>query len=211
MRDFQDLAHLGDRNIHPLGDLFRGGLATKLLHKLPAGADQLVDRLDHVHRDADSAGLISNGARDGLTDPPGGIGRELVTAAPLKLVHRLHQADVALLNQVEKLQPAVGVLLRDGDHQAQVGLNQLFLGLFSFRLAAQDQRESALEIGQAHFARFFDLLQFRATRAQLLARFGGGVALGSICAALQPAGLALERMEPLDSVAHLVNQTLLLE
>src|SRR2546422_4407370 len=40
LRDLQGLAHLVDGDIHALGDLFRGGLATKLLHKLQAGADR---------------------------------------------------------------------------------------------------------------------------------------------------------------------------
>jgi len=43
------------------------------------------------------ARLIGNGARDGLADPPGAIGRKLVAAAPLELVDRFHQADVAFL------------------------------------------------------------------------------------------------------------------
>ena len=38
----------------------------------------------------------------------------------------------------EELQAAVVVLLGNGDYQAQVGLSQLFLGLFGVGLAAQD-------------------------------------------------------------------------
>jgi hypothetical protein len=102
--DLQHLAHLGHRNVHALGNLFRRRLATELLHQLPRGADQLVDGLDHVHRNTDGARLIGDGAGDGLTDPPRRIGREFVAAAIFELVHRLHQADVALLNQVEELQ-----------------------------------------------------------------------------------------------------------
>src|SRR3712207_8270660 len=37
----------------------------------------LVDGLDHVHRDADGAGLIRDGPGDRLADPPRGVGREL--------------------------------------------------------------------------------------------------------------------------------------
>jgi hypothetical protein len=89
---------------------------------------ELVDGLDHVDRDADGPRLVGDGAGDGLADPPGGVGRELVPTAVLELVHRLHQADVALLDQVQELKPAVGVLLGDGDHQPEVGLDQLLLG-----------------------------------------------------------------------------------
>ena len=122
LRDLLGLAHLVDRNIHALGDLFGSGLAAKLLHQLPAGADLLVDRLDHVHRDADRARLVGDGAGDGLANPPSRVGREFVAAAPLELIRALHQADIAFLNQIQELQAAVGIFLRDGNNQAQVGL-----------------------------------------------------------------------------------------
>src|SRR3984885_2802198 len=122
--DLEDLADLRDRDIHATGDLFRGGFAAKLLHELTAGADELVDCLDHVHRDTDGAGLVGDGAGDGLTDPPGGIGREFVTATVLELVDGLHEADITLLDEVEELEAAVGVLLRDRDDESKVGFDE---------------------------------------------------------------------------------------
>src|SRR5262249_44083373 len=77
-------------------------------------------------------------AGDRLPDPPRRIGRELVAAAVLELVYRLHQADVALLDQVEELQAAVGVLLRDRDHEAEVGFHHLLLRLPRLALALPD-------------------------------------------------------------------------
>src|SRR6516225_5197074 len=59
-----------------------------------------------MHGNADGARLVGDRARDRLPDPPRGIGRELVD--------RLHQADIAFLDQVEELQAAVGVFLGDG-------------------------------------------------------------------------------------------------
>ena len=141
--DLQDLADLVERQLHLLRDLFRSRLAADLLHQVAAGADELVDGLDHVHRDADGARLIGDGAGDGLADPPRGVGGELVAALVLELVHRLHQADVALLDQVEELQAAVRVLLRDGDHEAQVRLHQLGLGPLRLALARESPRSSA--------------------------------------------------------------------
>src|SRR5215831_6356661 len=126
--DLQDLADLGHRNIHALGDLFRGRLAPQLLHQLPRGADQLVDGLDHVHRNTDGAGLIGDSAGDGLADPPRSVRGELVAAAVFELVDGFHQADVAFLDQIQELQPAVGVFLGDRNHQAQVSFDQLALG-----------------------------------------------------------------------------------
>ena len=77
----------------------------KLLHSA-RGADQL--DVDHVNRDADGPRLIGDRPGDRLPDPPRRIGRELV-ARVLELVHRLHQADVAFLDQIEELQAAIGV------------------------------------------------------------------------------------------------------
>src|SRR2546425_1995024 len=58
---------------------------------------------DHVHRDADGAGLIGDGKVDGLSDPPRGVGGEFVAGAPLELVNPPHQADIAFLDQVDEL------------------------------------------------------------------------------------------------------------
>src|SRR6185437_13319984 len=52
-----DLADLVERQLHLLGDLLRGRLAAVLLHEVARCADELVDRLDHVHGDADRARL----------------------------------------------------------------------------------------------------------------------------------------------------------
>ena len=119
-----------------------------LLQDLARDAVHLVDRLDHVHRDADGARLVGDRARDRLADPPGRVGRELVAAAVFELVHRLHQADVAFLDQVEELQAAVGVLLRDRDHQAQVGLGHLALGLARLRFAGRHLLVDVLQVLQ---------------------------------------------------------------
>jgi len=58
-----------------------------------------------------------------LPDPPGGVGRELVAAPVLELVDRLHQADVAFLDEVEELQAAVGIFFGDRDDEAIVTLD----------------------------------------------------------------------------------------
>ena len=50
-----------------------------------------------------------------------------VPALVFELVDRLHEADVPLLNQVEKLKAAVRIFLRDADDEAEVGLDELRL------------------------------------------------------------------------------------
>jgi len=79
-------------------------------------------------READGARLVGNGSGDCLANPPRGVGGKLVAAAVVELIHSLHQADVALLDQVEELKPAVGVLLGHRHHKAQVGFDELVFG-----------------------------------------------------------------------------------
>src|SRR5215831_13920911 len=146
LRDLEDLAHLVHRHFHLHRDLFGARLAPELLHQLPRGADQLVDGLDHVHGDADGAGLVGDGAGDGLADPPRGVRGELVAAPVLELVHGLHETDVAFLDQVEELEAAVRVLLGDGDDEAKVGLYHLLLGAGGLDLARADVLHDTLQI-----------------------------------------------------------------
>src|SRR6266542_3974369 len=85
-------------------------------------------------------------ARDRLANPPRRVSRELVTAPVLELVDGLHQADVAFLDQVEELQAAVGVFLRDRDYQSQVGFDQLLLGLLRFGVAHHHGLHGAFDL-----------------------------------------------------------------
>src|SRR5581483_1604143 len=146
--DLEDLADLLERHGELLGKFLRGRLAADLVEHLAAGADDLVDRLDHVDGDADRARLIGDRARDRLPDPPGGIGREFVAAAVLELVDRLHQADVSFLDEVEELQAAVRIFLGDRDDQAEVRLDHLLLRLAGLALALLHHVDDAAELGR---------------------------------------------------------------
>src|SRR5579864_2638364 len=211
LRDFQNLAHLRHGNIHALGDFLGSGFAAEFLHQLSAGADELVDRLDHVHGDADGAGLVGDGAGNGLADPPGCVRGKFVAAAPLEFVHGLHEADVALLNQVQELQSAIGVFFRDGDDEAKVGLDQFFFGLLGFGFSPKYHLKHALQIGEAGLAGNFNFAQLGAARAQFLARFGGVVALGGVGAALEFSRFAFEGLQALDRVADFVDEPFFLK
>ena len=143
--NLQHLANLVDRHRQLFGEFLRSRLAADFVKHLARGAHQLVDRLDHVHRNTDGARLIGDRAGDGLPDPPGGIGREFIAAAVLELVDGLHQADVAFLDQVQELQAPIGVFLRNGDHQAQVRLDHFLLRAGAFALAALDGLDDGAE------------------------------------------------------------------
>ena len=132
---FEHLAHFFERHGELFGQFLRRRLAADFVQHLARGAHDLVDRLDHMHGNADGARLIGDRAGDRLPDPPGRIGREFIAAAIFELIDRLHQADIAFLNEVEELQAAIGVFLGDGDDETQIGLDHFLLGLARLALA----------------------------------------------------------------------------
>src|SRR5687768_14396487 len=215
LRDLEDLADLRDRNVHAPRDLFRGRLAPQLLHQRARGANQLVDGLDHVDRDADGARLVRNRAGDRLADPPRGVGRELVAAAVLELVDRLHQADVAFLDQVEELQAAVGVLLGDRDDEAEVGFDQLLLRLLGLGLAAHDHFQRVAEVIDALLEILGALLDLHLQRIHALGHrlalflFQLRLAVLEVELFLQLVVLALLLRDALDDVFHFLDEAAL--
>ena len=72
------------------------GFAAKILDQLLLHAHQLVDRFDHVHRDADGARLVGDGAGDRLANPPSGVGGEFVAAAILEFLDALSSGPCCL-------------------------------------------------------------------------------------------------------------------
>src|SRR5262249_1942752 len=84
---------------------------------------------------------------------------------------RLHEADVPLLNQVEKLQSAVGVLLGDRDDEPEVRLDELRLGLLGGALALADRAVGVANLADVDLQLLFDLLQ------SLFGALPGGVEL----------------------------------
>src|ERR1700733_4500973 len=207
--DLEHFADLGHRDIHPAGNLFRSGLAAQLLHQLPRGTNQLVDGLDHVHRNTNRPGLIGNRAGNRLTNPPGRIGGELVTTTVFELIDRLHQTDVAFLDQIQKLQTAVGVLLGNRNHQAQVSLDQLALGLLGVHIALDHLALGALELGDRYAGLLLQLFQVGLAvlllPAVLLAEL---FALRLVVLLLERLDLALEHTHGVDSLVDLVQQPL---
>ena len=139
--DLLDLAHALGSEPHLLADLLGGWLAAELLQKLALDAHELVDGLHHVHGNADGAGLVGDGAGDGLADPPGSVGGELEALGVVELLHGADEAQVAFLDEVEEQHAAAHVALGDGHHEAQVGLDELLLGVQAHLL---DAREAAL-------------------------------------------------------------------
>src|SRR5215211_2530675 len=88
----------------------------------------LVDLLDHVNRDADGPPLVGDGAGYCLPYPPRRIRRELVAFGMVELLGGPYVLEVAILDEVEKRDAPVAVLLCDRDDQTQDGLEETVLG-----------------------------------------------------------------------------------
>jgi len=81
-----------------------------------------------VYGEPDRAALVGERTGDRLADPPGGVGRELEAHLVVELLDRADQAEIALLNQVEKRYAGLGVVPGDRHHETEVALDQPPLG-----------------------------------------------------------------------------------
>src|SRR6266516_2444632 len=127
LRHPQDLPYLARRYLELDGDLVGPGLASEPLDELALDVHDLVQLLDHVHRDPDRPRLVRDRPGDGLAYPPSRVGRELVALAVVELLDRPDQAERALLNQIEEAEAAAEIRLRDRDDEAKVRLDHLRL------------------------------------------------------------------------------------
>jgi len=109
-----------------------------------------------VDRDTDSPGLVGDRTGDGLTDPPRCVRRELISATPLELIDRLHQTDVAFLDQIEELQAAVRILFGDRNNESKVGLDKLAFGFVGLGLADADRLVRTLDLDRGKMILLFD-------------------------------------------------------
>src|SRR6267378_2223419 len=148
LRHLDDLAHLVGLNLHTPADLVAGWLPAVLLNEPPAYAHELVDRLHHVHRNADRTSLVRNSTRYRLADPPCCIGAELEALAVIELLDGANKADITFLDEIQERHPTPNVLLGNADDEAEVGFSQTLLGAEAFVLHALEVRAGLLLVGE---------------------------------------------------------------
>ena len=155
-----------------------------------------------MHRNPDGTGLVRDGAGNGLANPPGGVGGELVATAVFELIHGLHQADVAFLNQVQELQATVGIFLGDGNHQSQVGLDHFFLGAAGLGFADGHPTVDFLDVDyvQIHFGLYVLDAFLQAHDLVDALTNGGGVWLLGGRDFFRPFQVGLVAREPFDEI-----------
>ena len=106
--------------IHFHRDFLGGWVSAQFLRQIALHPQQTVDAFDHVHGDADRAGLVGDGAADRLANPPGGVGAEFEAQLVIEFLDRPQQAQVAFLNQIQEAHAPADVALGHAHHQAQV-------------------------------------------------------------------------------------------
>ena len=114
-----------------------------------------------VDRHPDGAGLVGDGAGDGLPYPPGSVGGELVAQTIVELLHRPDEAQVAFLDEIQEHETPAHVALGDGDDQAQIGFGEPPLGFHILLLDQPGQLDLLLGSEQGDPA---DLAQVHAHR-----------------------------------------------
>src|SRR5260370_38482201 len=155
------MPHVSDGHVERLGDLCWCRLAADLAVQLPAHSYDLVECCRDLRRNGDGAGVVADRTADRLADPPGGVGPELIAALILELVYRFDQADVAFLDEIEELQAAIGVFLRNRDDQAQVGLDHFRFGLVGLTLALLHPASNSADLADVETSLAGDSMDLR--------------------------------------------------
>jgi hypothetical protein len=138
-----------------------------------------------VHGYADGAALVGDAPGDRLTDPPGGVGRELVAPAVVELLDRPHEAEIALLDEVEQGDAAADVALGDRHHETQIGLGELAPGFGVVPLDPLGEADLFVGGQQRHLA---DGAQILAHGIDARRRRGAARRLGRIVRGRRPQG-----------------------
>ena len=154
LHDFPNAFHA---DFHFLGDFFRRRFTSELLQELTGYANQFVNGFYHMYRNADGTSLVRNSTGDGLTNPPGCIGTELIALGVIEFFNGLDKPQITFLNQIEEQHPTAHITLGNADHQTEVGFCQTFLGDFIAFLHALGQCDFFISRKQRHTADFLQV------------------------------------------------------
>ncbi len=77
-----------------------------------------------MYGNANGAAVIGDRAGNGLTNPPGRVGRKLMTASMIEFFRRLHKTHISFLNQVQEAHGPFGVSFGDRDNQTEIRENE---------------------------------------------------------------------------------------
>ena len=116
-------------NVHEFGQLFMRGFALVSLDEFSPGLIDAVDDAHLVERKTHHPSLLGDALQNLLPNPPDGVRNELETPGRVETPCGLHQTEVALVDQVTEVEPAVPVLLGNAYHEPQVRFHKPVVGL----------------------------------------------------------------------------------
>src|SRR5262249_12302813 len=132
---------------HPqdLGNFLESRWPCGLLSKPSVEAQSPVRRFYLVYWNSDRSGLVSQGAGDTLTDPPGSIGAELKSLAVLIPFGRFHQPDVSFLHEIQQRQSPTGITFCNINNKAEVAADQLVFAFLKDRARRPQGSQARLQ------------------------------------------------------------------
>src|SRR6266568_5293900 len=148
------LRHARGGHAQFFGQFLVGRLASEFLLQLHCDPAHLGDFVHEMNGQPDGFGLVGQSALDRLFDPPGTVGGKLAALGGIEAFDGLHQADVALADQIEQGQAKAFIIVSDLDHQPQIGLDHLLARLFVALLDAGGQLDLLLGGEQLDLADF---------------------------------------------------------
>ncbi len=113
-RGVQNAFHLPGGKMQLLRHFLKRGVASQLAMELVPlyAGDQRRKRFPRMRRNADRFGLFVNSAANGLFDPVGAVGGvNEIPWSGSKFVDGVHEAEIAFLNNVEKVEAGPVILL----------------------------------------------------------------------------------------------------
>ena len=96
------LNNLFGSHIQLFTELLGGGLTPQVLKHLALHTGELINNLNHVHRNTNSTRLVRHCAGNRLANPPGGVGGEFKALRVVEFLDRADQTQVAFLNKVKE-------------------------------------------------------------------------------------------------------------
>ena len=124
----------------------------ELFGHLRGNAADFADFIHEVNRQPDGLALVGQGAFDRLLDPPRSISAQLAALFRVETLHRFHQTDIALGNEVQKGKPVIAEVVGNLDHQAEIRRDHLLAGLFVAALDLPGQLDLVLRTQERHLA-----------------------------------------------------------
>ena len=142
----------------------------QLLSQLTRSAQVDIQLFYHMNGQTNGTGLIHDRPLNGLTNPPGGIGRKAEAALRVKLLHGTDQSQVTLFDQIQQRQAAIDIAAGNLDHQAQVAFDH---ALATCRITLLRQTRKMDLFFRSQQGRKTDFVQIQLSGIQLLGKFEG--------------------------------------